>query len=75
MKKNVGIVDKVLRIAMAFLVPTLYMMDVISGTALLVISGVLAVTFLATALSGYCPMYTLFGFTSCPVKDQEEETA
>ena len=35
-----------------------------SGIILLVVAGVMAVT----AAVGFCPLYALFGFSTCPVK-------
>jgi len=63
MKKNMGTVDKVIRILIAVVVVVLYFTDVISGTlgiVLLVLAGV----FLLTSLVGFCPLYLPFGLST-----------
>lgn len=57
MKKNMGTIDKVIRIIVALVVVGLYSTKVIDGTlaiVLLILSGV----FILTSLVGYCPLYT-----------------
>ena len=64
MKKNVGIIDRVVRIMVAILIIGLYFTQIISGTlaiVLLVLSGVL----ILTTLIGFCPLYYLFGINTC----------
>ena len=59
MKKNMGTVDKVIRILIAVVVIALYFTNVISGTLgiiLLIISGV----FILTSFISWCPLYTPF---------------
>jgi di/tricarboxylate transporter len=63
MKKNIGTVDKVIRILIAVVVVTLYFTNVISGTLaiiLLVLSAVLVVT----SLISVCPIYLLLSLSS-----------
>jgi di/tricarboxylate transporter len=63
MKKNIGTVDKVIRILIAVVVVTLYFTNVISGTLaiiLLVLSAILVVTSLISA----CPIYLLLSLSS-----------
>jgi hypothetical protein len=65
MKTNMGTTDKIIRILIAIVVAVLYFTNVISGTlgiVLLVIAGVLVFT----SLIGFCPLYALFGISSCP---------
>lgn len=60
MKKNMGIVDRVIRILIAIVVTILYFTNVVSGTlgiVLLVISGV----FVLTSLISFCPLYMPLG--------------
>jgi hypothetical protein len=60
MKKNLGIIDKVIRILIAVLIAVLFFMHVITGTlgiALLAVAAVLAVT----VLLSFCPLYFLLG--------------
>ncbi|PJE46901.1 MAG: DUF2892 domain-containing protein [Sediminibacterium sp.] len=67
MKKNMGSMDKTIRIIIAAVVAGLYYGNVISGTlgiVLLVLAGV----FVLTSLVSFCPLYTLFGISTCPTK-------
>lgn len=67
MKKNMGPVDRVIRIVLAALFAVLYFTGTVAGTAglvLLVLGGV----FLATSLISFCPLYTLVGLNTCPKK-------
>jgi hypothetical protein len=67
MKTNVGTIDKVIRIAMAIVFAVLYFTGTVTGTlgiVLLVLGGV----FLLTSLMGTCPIYSLVGISTCPVK-------
>ena len=67
MKTNVGTIDKVIRIAMAIVFAVLYFTGTVSGTLgiiLLVLGGV----FLLTSLMGTCPLYSMVGISTCPVK-------
>lgn len=67
MKKNVGNTDKIFRIIIALLFAGLYYIDVTSGTLGIVLM-VLAVVFAVTSFISFCPLYTLFGLNTCPVK-------
>lgn len=63
MKKNMGTVDKVIRILIAVVIAVLYFTNIISGVwaiVLLVISGI----FILTSLVSFCPMYLPFGLSS-----------
>ncbi|MBA4258293.1 MAG: DUF2892 domain-containing protein [Chitinophaga sp.] len=67
MKKNMGSIDKTIRILIAAVVAGLYYGNIISGTlgiVLLVLAGV----FVLTSLVSFCPLYTLFGISTCPTK-------
>jgi len=63
MKKNMGTVDKVIRVLVAVVVLILYFTHVISGT-LAIILILLAVVFVATSLLGFCPLYLPFGLST-----------
>lgn len=56
MKKNMGTVDRVVRILAAVVVVALYLTGQISGTAAVVL-GFFAVVFVATSVVGSCPLY------------------
>jgi hypothetical protein len=63
MKKNMGTVDKVIRLLVAVIVLVLYFTHVISGTLaiiLLIIAGI----FVVTSLLGLCPLYLPLGLST-----------
>jgi hypothetical protein len=59
MKKNMGSVDKGIRILVAVIIAVLYFTNQISGV-LAIILGIFAVIFLVTSLFGFCPLYLPF---------------
>jgi hypothetical protein len=59
MKKNMGTIDKVIRILLAIVVIVLYMNDSITGVAAIIL-GILAIVFIITSLIGFCPLYVPF---------------
>ncbi len=69
MKKNMGNTDRIIRIFLAAVVAVLYFTNVISGVfgiVLLILGGV----FVLTSLVSFCPLYTLMGINTCPVKNK-----
>jgi len=56
MTKNMGIVDRVIRILLAIVVIVLYLTGNISGIAAIIL-GILALVFILTSLIGFCPLY------------------
>jgi hypothetical protein len=74
MKKNMGTIDRIVRIILAAAVAVLYFTGVIGGT-LAIILGILAVIFLVTSLVSFCPLYFPFGLsTICKKEDAGKET-
>jgi hypothetical protein len=63
MKKNMGTVDKVIRILVAVVVVILYFTHVISGVLALVLL-VLSAIFVVTSLLSFCPLYLPFGLST-----------
>jgi hypothetical protein len=64
MKKNMGSIDKIIRILVAIVIAVLFFTNVISGTlgiVLLVLAGV----FVLTSVMSFCPLYTLVGINTC----------
>jgi hypothetical protein len=59
MKKNMGTIDKVIRILVAFVIAGLYFANLISGI-LAIILLVLAVIFIITSFISFCPLYLPF---------------
>jgi hypothetical protein len=69
MKKNMSSADKIIRLIIVAIIIALYYTGTISGTlgtVLLVLSGV----FVLTSLLGFCPLYTLFGISTCSTNKQ-----
>jgi hypothetical protein len=63
MKKNMGTIDKVIRILVAVVFAFLFFTNVITGT-LGIILLVLAVVFVLTSLISFCPLYLLLGINT-----------
>lgn len=63
MKKNMGTIDKVIRILVAVVFAILFFTNVITGT-LGIILLVLAVVFVFTSLISFCPLYLLLGINT-----------
>ena len=59
MKKNMGMVDRIMRLILAGIVLVLYLTGVISGTVAIIL-GALAVVWVVTSLLGFCPLYLPF---------------
>ena len=60
MKKNMGTVDRGIRIALAIVVAILYFAGKISGLAAIIL-GIFALAFFVTSIIGHCPAYTPLG--------------
>jgi hypothetical protein len=67
MKKNMGNTDKGIRIVIAIGIALLYYFNVIEGTLAYVLMA-LAIIFLLTSFVSFCPLYTLFGVSTCKVE-------
>ena len=68
MKKNMGSVDKVLRLIGAVLLVVLYLADVVSG-ALGIIFLLIAAMFVVTSILGFCPLYVPLGINTGKKKE------
>jgi hypothetical protein len=68
MKKNMGTVDKTIRIIIAIVIGVLYFTNVISGTIAMIL-GILAVVFIATSFISFCPLYLPFNINTCKNKN------
>jgi len=70
MKTNMGSMDKIVRLIIAALFIGLYITDTISGVMgviLLILAGV----FILTSFMSFCPIYTIFGYSTCASKGKE----
>jgi hypothetical protein len=63
MKKNMGTIDKVIRILVAVVVVILFLTNIISGTLAYILLA-LSVVFVLTSLLGFCPLYLPFGLST-----------
>jgi hypothetical protein len=63
MKKNMGIIDRVIRFLLAILVAVLYFTGQLSVTAAIIL-GIIALAFIITSLVGFCPIYRIFSLTT-----------
>ena len=69
MKKNMGGADRIIRIVVATVAALLYFTGTVSGTlgiVLLVVAGI----FLLTSFVSFCPIYAIFGASTCKVKEE-----
>ncbi len=64
MKNNMGFTDKIIRIMAAILFGILYVSGTVSGV-LGIILLILGVIFIATSVLSFCPLYTIFGISTC----------
>jgi Protein of unknown function (DUF2892) len=62
MKINVGGIDRILRIVAGLVLIALTL------TGSIGVWGWIGVVPLATALFGFCPLYTVLGMNTCPMK-------
>ena len=62
-----GLADRIIRIAIAIIAGVLYFTNVIKGPAAIVFA-IVGIIFLLTALINFCPLYKLFGITTCKRK-------
>lgn len=71
MNKNEGNLDRIIRIAAgaALLVAGFGFVSGALGIVLAAVGGILTVT----GLIGWCPLYALFGFNTCPIDKSRSE--
>ena len=63
MKKNLGTIDKVVRVLIAVVVVVLWLTNIISGTLAIILLALSAI-FVVTSLLGTCPLYLVFGLST-----------
>lgn len=63
MKKNMGNMDRSIRVAVAVAIGILFLANQITGTVAIV-AGVVAVVFLLTSAVGFCPLYSVLGVST-----------
>ena len=71
MNKNVGTIDRILRIIVALVLGYLLFSGAVATTSILgIVMIVISVIFAFTGLVGWCAIYSLFGASTCPAKTQ-----
>ncbi|HEX6290165.1 MAG TPA: DUF2892 domain-containing protein [Herpetosiphonaceae bacterium] len=63
MTPNMGMTDRVLRFFLAAVIAVFYFLGYITGFWVYVL-GFVAAVFVLTSIFGYCPLYTVFGFST-----------
>ncbi len=66
MTANVGVLDRIIRVVLG-LALLAFALGLIAPGASYAWVGWIGVVPLATALLGSCPLYSVFGFATCPV--------
>ena len=64
MNKNMSSTDRIIRVILAVVMAILYFTGTVTGTVgivMLVLGGV----FVLTSLISFCPLYTIFGISTC----------
>jgi hypothetical protein len=64
MKKNMGSLDKMIRIVVALVLAGLYFTGVLTGT-IAIVGLALAMVFVLTSFISFCPLYAPFGINTC----------
>lgn len=65
MKKNMGSVDRIIRLLIAAVLAFLYYNGTLNGT-MGAIAVIVAGVFTLTSVISFCPLYTLVGLSTCP---------
>ncbi len=63
MKLNMGPIDRSIRLVIAAIIAVLYFTGQITGIVAIVL-GVVAILFVVTSLTGWCPGYVPFGIST-----------
>ncbi len=66
MKKNVGNVDKTIRIILGIGI-------IVMGIGFQSWLGIIGVIPLITGIIGYCPLYSIFGISTCKISSGEKK--
>lgn len=67
MKLNMNAADRIVRLIIAAIFATLYFTNTVTGTFGVILLLVAAI-FTLTTITGFCPLYRLFGISTCKVK-------
>lgn len=72
MKSNIGTKDKLVRLALSIAIIILFYLGIFSDIVGLVLLG-FALVLAITSLIGYCPMYGIFGLSTCKKPDVKSD--
>lgn len=64
---NEGPLDRVVRVAAGTALLAIAVLGVVASP-LSMVAGAVGVILVATGVTGFCPLYSLLGVSSCPVK-------
>ena len=69
MKKNMSTADRIIRLVISAILVALYFTNIIGGTVGLILL-ILATVFTITSIISFCPLYSIFGISTCSTKQQ-----
>jgi len=69
-KKNMGTIDRGIRLLVAGILGILVATNVIEGT-MMWIAAAIGVVFVLTSLVSVCPLYSVLGIRTCPVPQKD----
>ncbi len=69
MKKNMGKIDRIVRLLAVVTFALLAYFKVVEGTLAYVLLGLSGI-FLITSLVSFCPLYSIFGLNTCKIKSK-----
>ncbi len=69
MKKNIGLIDKIVRILIAIAIAYAIYAKLIVGI-LAIVLAVFGIILIVTSIFGFCGLYALFGIKTCPTKSK-----
>lgn len=68
--KNMGSIDRAFRLIIAIAAITLYFTGTVTGFwGIVLLLFAVATTF--TGISGFCPLYPIFGWNTCKIKEKK----
>jgi len=71
MTKNMGTIDRLIRIALAVIIVILLLNSSVAGTFALIL-GVFAIVFLGTSAIGWCPLYKPMNINTRKSKQKQD---
>lgn len=69
MVKNMSSADRIIRLIISAIMVSLYATNIVGGTLGIVLIAVAGI-FTLTSFVSFCPLYTLFGISTCPVNSK-----